>query len=212
MLDITLRPLKDAIFNPLCHTIPPSITPLHVTTAAFLTGLASCSAAARASPSAAVTLWLVNRGLDCLDGALARHRGQASDLGGFLDLLGDFLIYGLIPIACGYPALSGRPHESVGLALSLAFAVHSFFINNFVLFFVAAVLEKRKAAGRDESEVEGLTSVAMRPALIEGAESGFIFTVMLAVPRYTEALCWLMTLLVFFGTGQRVFWVVPALG
>ncbi|KAI4273163.1 MAG: hypothetical protein LQ337_004835, partial [Flavoplaca oasis] len=35
--------------------------------------------------------WILNRALDCLDGALARHRGTASELGGFLDLLGDFI-------------------------------------------------------------------------------------------------------------------------
>lgn len=49
-------------------------------------------------PLPSITFWLLNRALDCLDGALARHRNLQSELGGFLDLLGDFIVYALIPI------------------------------------------------------------------------------------------------------------------
>ena len=99
MFDIHLRSLKDRIFDPCCRYVPSRTTPLQVTAAAFISGLVSCYYASIASVSASVILWILNRALDCLDGALARHRKTASDLGGFIDLLGDFIIYSLLPIS-----------------------------------------------------------------------------------------------------------------
>lgn len=79
----------------------------------------------------------------------------------------------------------------------------SFHVNNFVLFYVAAV-----AAKRGEKE---LTSVTMRPALIEGFESGVIFTAMLVWPEWITWLCWGMSAAVAVGVGQRVTYLVPVL-
>lgn len=152
-------------------------------------------------------LWLLNRVLDCVDGALARQRKCASDLGGLLDLLGDFIIYSLIPISC---ALGSSDKSNTSLWLSVTAVEASFHVNNFVLFYVAAVVEKTKAKG-DEQGTKELTSVAMRPALIEGFESGAIFTLMIWLPDHVELLCWLMTSLVCIGVIQRVVWVVPVL-
>lgn len=221
MLDITLRPLKDTLFDPLSKSIPPSITPLHLTALAFLAGLASCIAAAQSASSMALTLWLLNRILDCLDGAVARHRTQSSDLGGFLDLLSDFIIYSAIPICCslGYEGTVMPPGTIERRWLAVAIAEATFHVNNFVLFFIAAVVEKKKAEAaakgetskEEEAKVKELTSVSMRPALVEGAESGAIFTVMLAQPMWTEWLCWLLSAGVVAGIAQRVSWTVGAL-
>ena len=218
MLDIQLRSVKDHLFDPLSRAVPQSISPLHITLLAFISGLACCYLASTDQPTPSLSLWLINRALDCLDGAVARQRGQTSDLGGFLDLLGDFIIYSLIPICCGLSTAAGKG-ESWNLWLSVAVLEASFHINNFVLFFVAAILEKRKASAvkndRDEAEgdfkVKELTSVAMRPALVEGMESGILFTIMLAAPARTELVCWFMAFLVGIGICQRVVWLVPAM-
>lgn len=211
MFDIALRPLKDRIFDPLCAAIPQAVTPLHLTIAAFITGIGSCISAASGSPIGALTLWILNRVLDCLDGAVARQRNQSSDLGGFLDLLGDFIVYSGIPICCAWGIEAG----GIWLWISVAVVEATFHVNNFVLFYVAAVAEKKKAVQtkekRNQQAVEELTSVMMRPALIEGAESGAVFTVMLAFPGLTEVLCWFMAVGVAVGTVQRVTWVVKAL-
>lgn len=223
MFDITLRPLKDSLFDPVCKTIPKSITPLQITALAAVAGLISSIAAASKQPSYALSFWLLNRILDCLDGAVARQRGLASDLGGFLDLLSDFVYYSAIPICCAWGLESGGAGSTEyvrRLWFSVALAELSFHINNFVLFFVGAVVEKRKAVAADAKEsgkrvaedaVRELTSVSMRPALVEGAESGAIFTVMLAAPRWTESLCWVLIIGVVIGIVQRVLWVTRAL-
>jgi len=237
MFDIALRAWKDRIFDPLCSAVPKPVTPLHLTVTAFVCGVASCIAVAKGEPRPAVLLWIANRCFDCLDGAVARRRGQASELGAFLDLLGvmildfhwsrvnqadrlqDFIIYSAIPICCalGYPAPDPRSSLRLWLAVSLSEA--TFHVNNFVLFFVAAVAEKRKAAdGKDDDKSQGLgkgsaelTSLMMRPALVEGAESGLIFTLMLAVPQLTGSLCWVLVVGVSIGILQRVTWTVSAL-
>lgn len=228
MLDIQFRPLKDQIFNPISRIVPPSITPLHLTLFAFISGLLSCFYASTNQLLTSITFWFLNRALDCLDGAVARHRNQSSDLGGFLDLLGDFVVYSAIPICCGLSSAASAA-ETWHLWLSIALVEASFHVNNFVLFFVAAVVEKSKAEGVSEAakggdgkgsggsgrkvqvKVKELTSVAMRPALIEGLESGIMFTIMLARPAWTEWMCWIMAGLVGVGIYQRVAWLVPVM-
>lgn len=217
MLDISLRPLKDKIFDPLCSTIPTSISPLQITGAAFLSGGTSCIAAALGHPQPALFLWILNRVLDCLDGAVARQRKQSSDLGGFLDLLSDFIIYSTIPICCALGlGTTSNPVILQRRWLAVAIAESSFHVNNFVLFFVAAVTERKKAekvkqGEKEDAGVKELTSVSMRPALVEGTESGVIFTLMLAMPAWTEALCWILAAGVLVGIAQRVHWTVVAL-
>ena len=98
MFDIQLRPLKDGLFNPCCQFLPAFVVPLHITIAAFVSGILCCHFAQAQQISLSLVFWVLNRALDCLDGALARHRNATSDLGGFLDLLGDFIVYSLLPL------------------------------------------------------------------------------------------------------------------
>ncbi|KAF2678475.1 CDP-alcohol phosphatidyltransferase family protein [Lentithecium fluviatile CBS 122367] len=206
MLDIQLRPLKDRLFDSITPVVPLSITPLHITLLAFVCGVQSCICAASSQAALSLGLWVLNRAFDCLDGAVARHRRQASDLGGFLDLLGDFIVYSAIPIACALSSDNSGP----SLWLSVAVLEASFHVNNFVLFYVAAIVEKRKALG-GENNVKELTSLAMRPALIEGAESAVFFTAMLAWPQYLAQISWCMAFLVCVGIIQRNVWLAKAL-
>lgn len=206
MFDIQLRSLKDTIFDPCCHFVPLSVTPLHITLIAFLAGLLACWSARQSQILPSIAFWTTNRVLDCLDGALARHRNVASELGGFLDLLGDFIVYSLIPIA-----ITAGQNGTAGDWMAVAVLESTFHINNFVLFYIAAVVEKSSTVVKGNT-VKELTSVAMRPALIEGMESGIIFTMMLLLP---ERIFWWstgMALLVAIGVLERAIWVVPVLG
>ncbi|KAL8786746.1 MAG: hypothetical protein Q9195_008080 [Heterodermia aff. obscurata] len=157
MFDIQLRSFKDRLFDPSCYYIPHAVTPLHITITAFTTGLAACYSASQHQVFLSIFFWLLNRALDCLDGALARHRKAASDLGGFLDLLGDFVIYSLLPISLAM----GQPDAWDAVA-TLEASIH---VNNFVLFYVAAIAEKRARVDGEKSKE--LTSLMMKPALIE---------------------------------------------
>ncbi len=210
MFDITLRPLKDNLFTPISHHIPLNITPQQITLAAFLSGLISCAFACAGYILPSLVFWAVNRCLDCLDGAVARHRNQQSDLGGFLDLLGDFIVYALIPIAVALGNSRTVRKQHAGDFLVVALLEASFYLNNFVLFYIAALVEKSNAEGLERQKDE-VTSLAMRPALVEGFESGVFFTLMLASPQNLVPLCWIMLVGVAFGTCQRVRWLITAL-
>jgi phosphatidylglycerophosphate synthase len=167
------------------------VTPGHITLAAFLCGLLSCAATMSSTHRyVGIYLWLASHFLDCLDGSLARRRNAATDLGGFLDLLSDFIVYSLLPIAV---CLSQDLASVNWTALALLEA--SFHVNNFILFYSAAV-----AAKRQDDEV---TSVTMRPALVEGFESGMIFTTMLIWPKYINLWMWVMSFGVAVGICQR---------
>lgn len=199
MFDISLRQVKDRLFLPVVPLLSPSLSPNHITFIAFVVGLCTCIAAT--SPHfgyLAVHLWLLNRFLDNLDGVLARSRKVASELGGFLDLLSDFIVYSAIPISIAYGqyVANGPEWFTASAFLSITILESTFHVNNFVLFYIAAV-----SATKQKGE---LTSLTMKPALIEGFESGLIFTAMFIWPEYVVAMSWAMSCGVIIGTVQRV--------
>jgi phosphatidylglycerophosphate synthase len=201
MFDVVLRQWKDSLADPVARHIPLWISPTHITGAAFLAGLLACfTASGPASKVFAVSFWVVNRFLDCVDGSVARHRKVASDLGGFLDLLSDFIIYSILPIAIAYGQDNGLYDVDW---VSVAMLEATFHVNNFILFYSAAV-----AAQKDDQE---LTSVTMRPALIEGFESGLLFTAMLLWPQYINSWARIMSAGVVIGIFQRALAVVRVL-
>jgi phosphatidylglycerophosphate synthase len=200
MFDITLRNWKDGVVDPISRRVPHSVTPGQITSTAFVCGLLSCLLAMNPGyGKMALIFWLLNRFLDCLDGSLARATNSATQLGGFLDLLSDFIVYSLLPIAIARGQSQFIPIDWTALALLEA----SFHVNNFVLFYIAAV-----AADKKDGE---LTSVTMKPGLIEGFESGTLFTMMLMWPARVSMWSWLMAIGVVLGTAQRVWTLIPVL-
>ncbi|KAH7381001.1 hypothetical protein BKA64DRAFT_727689 [Cadophora sp. MPI-SDFR-AT-0126] len=203
MYDNYLRHVKDWAGTPLCEILPSSITPNQISLAAFILGLLAVGTAALStSPSNhwPVIFWLLNRLFDGADGTSARMRGTATALGGFLDLLGDFIIYSLIPAMIAY-GQERRQADVDWRAVALLEA--TFHINNFVLFYISAVV-----AAKPDDE---LTSVSMRPALVEGLESGLLFTAMFIWPQHLTRLCWGMSGAVILGIGQQLYFIIPSL-
>ena len=66
--------------------------PIALTGIGLLAGLGACVCVGTSAYGAALGLWLLNRLLDGLDGAVARRR-KATDLGGVLDFVADFVVY-----------------------------------------------------------------------------------------------------------------------
>jgi len=190
------------MLDPVARSIPRWIDPTHITAAAFVAGMHACfMSTAQSSSMLAICFWVANRFLDCLDGSLARHRKIASDLGAFLDLLSDFVVYSILPIAVAYGQDDVLHHvDWVTIALLEA----TFHVNNFTLFYSAAV-----AAQKDDREV---TSVTMRPALVEGFESGLLFTMMLIWPQHIVVWARIMGIGVASGILQRSLAIARVLG
>lgn len=99
MIDAWIRPKIDPPLNKMGSLLAQSgLHPNTVTILGFAIGILTIPLIAQGFFWAAFAALLVNRLLDGLDGAVARAR-HLSDLGGFLDIVSDFIVYSSIPFA-----------------------------------------------------------------------------------------------------------------
>lgn len=202
MLDEALRPVKERVLLVAARAIGTRVQPLTVTLLAFVFGIGAAGAAAVGAHGLAVWLWLANRLLDGLDGTLARAQGTQTDIGGYVDILLDFVVYALIPIGL----LIAAP--SVLLGVATAALLGSFYVNAASWMYLSAILERRGdgAVSRDE-----FTTVTMPEGLVGGSETVVVFTLFLALPDRAVPLFAAMTVLVLLTVVQRLLWAARAL-
>ena len=212
MLDDSMRNVKDTVIHPLvsgfCRL---GVSPTAVTALGFVVGLGAAAAAAAAFWILAASLWLVNRVLDGIDGALARWCGLEGDLGGYLDLMADFTVYTALPlgIAVGISGIlpwagAGEPGQAVFMGETVwpatAFVLGAFYINSASWMYLAAILEKRQTASPH------VTAVVMPKGFIEGTETIIFFMAVLIFPQFAPLLLWLFGLCVMVSGVLRVRW------
>lgn len=202
MFDLALRPAKDRLLTPVADRLAGVVNAHVVTAVGLLCGLASAVAAAAGLRWESVALWLTGRCIDGLDGLVARRRGEAGDLGGYLDMLADTLAYTAIPIGLAV----GAGQRSVWVAAALLLG--SFYLNTVSWAYLSALLEKRGqgVAGSGES-----TSIRMPSGLVEGAETIALYTVFLALPGQLPVWFSVMAALVVLTVVQRMWWARSAL-
>jgi phosphatidylglycerophosphate synthase len=199
MLDPIARPLKDALLAPFVRIFA-SVHPHAISTLALAVGLACAASAAYGAFAAAIGLWTLNRVLDGLDGTVARRTGKQTDLGGYLDLVFDFVVYAAVPL--GVAAGAAQPGISAWPAA--AFLLASFYVNAASWLYLSAVLEKRAtAAARDRD-----TAVVMPEGIIAGTETVFFFFLFLLFPSSSPVLFSVMAVLVMATALQRVILAV----
>lgn len=193
MIDDRLRPLKDRALEPVVRRLAPLMGALPVTIVALGLGVGAAVAAAGGQVVWSVVLWLACRVADGLDGAVARHRGDASDLGGYVDLLGDTVVYAAVPLG-----LALALDERAGW-IAVAVLLGVLYLNTVSWAVLSALLEKRRGAA-----VSGVTSIRLPTGLVEGAETIVLYTLMLAMPE--RAVLWfvVMAVLVAITVAQRL--------
>jgi len=197
VVDRYLRPSKDVVLDSLSKRLP-NVSPTAITLTAFVVGLAACVLTWQGQYGWGLGLWLLNRSLDGLDGSLARQHTKQSDVGGYLDILLDFVIYALLPVAL----VLSEPRQATLIAL--AWLLVSFYVNAGSWMYLAAILEKRQVSRL-------LTSIHMPRGLIEGAETILFYCLFLLFPQQLELLFSLMAILVTVTAVQRVVWAVRQL-
>lgn len=203
MLDLRLRPAKDRALEPVTRILAPRVGANALTAVSLALALAAAASAWAAWPLVAVGCWGASRLVDGLDGPVARARGEASDLGGYLDMTADTIGYALIPVgvALGVDDRAGWVATTVLLAV--------LFVNAISWSYLAAVLEKRALGASHRGE---MTSVTMPGGLIEGTETIALYTLLLAVPAWATAVAAIMAALVAVNVAQRVRWATRVLG
>ncbi len=198
MLDTTLRarlaPSLDRVASRLDRA---GLQPAAVTGAGLAVGLAACVAAALGAWPAALVAWLVNRALDGLDGPLARRRG-ATDFGGVLDFVADFVVYGGFVVAVAIAV----PDARVACAALLA----AYLLNNVAQLSFASLIEKRRLAFGDER------SLRLTPGLTEGTETILAYVAFCLFPTEARWVAWIFTAMVLFTVGQRLVMARRVLG
>jgi phosphatidylglycerophosphate synthase len=199
MFDARLKPLLDPPLDRAARLLAArGVSADAVTAAGALLGLFGCIAIAAGAYGAGLALILANRLLDGLDGALAR-RTRVTDLGGFLDVVADFLLYAAVPFAF---ALADPDR-----GLAAAFLIFSF-VGTGVSFLAFAAIAARRGLS---TERYGIKSIYYLGGLAEGAETILVFILMGLRPDWFAALAYGFGALCWITTASRVWMAGAAL-
>ena len=188
-LNIFFRPILKKFANILLnyHFLPNQITLF-----SFTLGLICFILLSLGMIYTALLFFLLNRFFDGVDGALARLK-EPTDLGGFYDIISDFLIYSLLPF--GFILFDNDNFLSMSLLLSSFIGTCSTFLTTAWLF------EKRKI------KIEQLSkkSFFYSEGIIEGTETIVFFILMFVFFEIASFIAWIFALLCFLTTVIRVF-------
>ena len=198
MFDDFFRDRKERIQEPLALQFS-RIHPTTITLLGLLCGLVSGLFLVQPFYGWGLLFWGLNRFLDGFDGTVARVHGKQSDLGGYLDILADFVVYAWLPIALvlGVPSMTAY--------LALAFMLATFYVNAASWMFLSSILERRGV------ENEGYTTITMPAGLIAGTETILFYCLFILLPHYLSLLYTIMGILVLLTVGQRLLWAVKTL-
>ena len=197
MLDLRLRPIKERVLGGVAQRLARFVGPGSLTLLALAITIGAGWAAAVGLTVVALAAWLFGRLLDGLDGPIARARGSASDLGGYHDILADTVGYVAVPLGVAFSV------DSRSGWITLAVLLGTFWVNGMSWAYLAAILEKHSAGASTTGE---LTSVTMRPALIEGTETIVIYSAFILFPHVAPWLFASMAGLVAINVLQRLRW------
>lgn len=193
MFDARLRKLIDPPIDRLCRPLTRlGVSANLATMLGFAIGLAAMAAIARQAYGLGLGLLLLNRLLDGLDGALARHAG-ISDLGGFLDIVADFIVYAGVPFAF---ALA----DPTANALPAAFLIFSF-VGTGSSFLAYAIMAAKRGI---TTELRGKKSLYYLGGLTEGTETIVAFVVACLWPAAFPLIAWMFGALCWLTTATRV--------
>lgn len=189
MLDRAARRLVDPFLESLAERAASlRLTADQVTIAGFGFGLAAIAAIAVEAYALGLLLLLANRLADGVDGCLARKFGP-TDLGAYLDIVLDFIIYSGAAFAF---ALAQPDH-----ALAAAFLIFSFMGTGSSFLAFAIFAAKRKLA----AEIPTAKGFYYLGGVTEGTETILFFVFICLLPQYFAAaayvfglLCWLTTI------------------
>jgi phosphatidylglycerophosphate synthase len=188
MLDAAMRRLVDPPLDRLARVVAALGVPANaITLVGFAVGLAAVPLLAVESYAGALVAIGLNRLADGLDGAVAR-RGTPSDLGGYLDIVGDFIFYAAVPFGFAL----ARPEN----ALPAAFLILAFVGTGSSFLAYAIMAAKRGLADATPTR----RSLHYLGGLTEGTETIIAFALFCLLPTAFPilayifgALCWLTT-------------------
>ena len=139
----------------------------------------------------ALSFFILNRIFDGIDGTMARHT-KPTDLGGFYDIISDFLIYALLPF--GFILFNNDNFLSMSLLLTSFIGTSSTFLT------AAWIVEKNKIQISQLSK----KSFYYSEGLIEGTETIFLFILMFIFYDVASIIAWIFAALCFITVVLRI--------
>jgi len=184
-----IDPLLDAMGRAVARA---GVSANTVTIGACLVGLAAAVAIALGHPVIGLFLLLVSRIGDGLDGAVAKVNGR-TDLGGYLDIVLDFVFYGAIPI--GFVVADPGANAVAGAVL-----VFSFYVNGASFLAYATLAAKRGL----ETDARGAKSIFFTTGLAEATETIAVFCAFCLFPAWFAVLAFAFAALTFYTALSRI--------
>jgi phosphatidylglycerophosphate synthase len=140
----------------------------------------------------AAALIIVSRVCDGLDGAVAKVSGK-TDLGGFLDIVLDFVFYGAIPLGFAF----ADPQTN---AVPAAVLIFTFYINGASFLAYAVMAEKRGMS----TNVRGEKSLFFATGLAEATETIAFFLIACLGPIWFKFLAWGFAVVCLYTAVSRI--------
>ena len=162
-------------------------------------GLLAAAAIAAQWYLVGLALLLVSRLGDGLDGAVASITGK-TDLGGFLDIVLDFVFYGAIPL--GFVLADPAANAVAGAAL-----IFSFYVNGGSFLAYAVMAEKRGL----KTEERGEKSLFFTTGLAEATETIAFFVAFCLFPAWFSVLAGIFAVLCLYTATSRILLAARAL-
>lgn len=197
MIDLYMRSVKHKVVGGFARWVAMYTGPMAITMVSLAIGIAAAVTSAFAFAPLSLGLWFLNRFTDGLDGEVARIRNEASDLGGYIDMMSDVVVYAAVPI--GVAIAQNDPTTTFVLLLMVA----SFYLNISSWTYLSALLEKRRAASEAHE-----TAIVMPKGLIEGTETIILYALLIIAPGLTVAVATVAAVGAVIGALQRVLWAV----
>lgn len=193
MLDGWARRQIDPALNAAARQIARAgVSANTITFTACVIGVAAAAAIAGRWYLPGLLLILVSRLGDGLDGAVAGIKGRTA-LGGFLDVVLDFLFYGAIPL--GFVLADRQANGVAGATLLL-----SFYVNGASFLAFAAVARERGL----QSTARGEKSLFFTTGLAEASETLIAFVLMCLAPGWFAALAYVFAAMTAWTTLSRI--------
>jgi len=193
MFDPALRRRINPLLAPLGRGLAErGVSANYLTVGGLAIGLLAVPLLANGQYAAALVIIALNRLIDGVDGAVARHR-RATALGGYLDIVCDMAFYAAVPL--GFALADPRNALWAGLLLASFMCTSSSFLGRAIV-----------AAQRGESDdgARGAKSFFHSAGLIEGSETIAAFILFCLWPDAFPWLAGIFALLCFWTAAARV--------
>jgi phosphatidylglycerophosphate synthase len=191
MLDATMRRLVDPPLNAAAGIIGTKISANSITIGGFFLGVGSAYAVVQGQFTSALILLLLNRIADGLDGAVAR-KTAATDLGAYLDIVSDFILWAILPLAFLFHDMNN--------AFAAAILLSSFAMS-MTVFLAFAIQAERCGMVSDAQGKKGFYYVA---GLAEGTETILFFIAAMTYPSSFAPLALLFAAFVYLSVIGRL--------